>query len=260
MSYRLSILAFISIVCIPVVCVARGKGSPGPITSITQMKEAEIAERAVVSSKGKTIRMIETGVAEKEAVVVDTPIGRAVILPTVPERAICHILIDAENKDEKPVTPELDQYWGSPSYPVKLDNSCEGKMCIWAVMAQGEACKVIADSKYYKASSMEEILSSIDQERMLVTEGNCDAGHGKTFVCNVQIDDPRAIPGKPWWVPHAWAGRDADFNFEQAQAGRAVDKYRVDETGEVKEVNPNGEDGKSVPIETDKVAEPIVKP
>ena len=243
----------------------------GVTAGIVQMKEAEIADKASITKGGKTIRIVGEEVS-KDAAVESTAIGRVVVIDQVTERTECSLVIEApfkECKEEEPDcdpnainAPELDRFLTSVT--IIYDSCDEDRWCMWMVMLRGKACEKVADSSYYIGSTMREfvLLDPDTRGRIVKTEGDCRDKKGKPYFCYVPDRASNAKPGMPWIVPIMWSGRD-DLRYVEAEDGVPVSRYKVDETGEVTEVNPSGEADKFVPVEAPKeepIEEPVIEP
>ena len=246
-------------------------GAGGVTAGIVQMKEAEIADKASITKGGKTIRIVGEEVS-KDAVVESTAIGRAVVIDQVTERTECSLVIEApfkECKEEEPDcdpnainAPELDRFLTSVT--IIYDSCDEDRWCMWMVMLRGKACEKVADSSYYIGSTMREfvLLDPDTRGRIVKTEGDCRDKKGNPYFCYVPVGSANAKPDR-WIVPIMWSGRDDLRYVEATKNGVPVDRYKVDETGEVKEVNPRGEADKFVPVDAAKeepIEEPVTEP
>jgi len=203
--------------------------------------EREVCTRAVRSSTGRLVRV--TGVQESSnAVVQDTAIGRAVVVESAGDNAVCHIMLDApvKKKEEKDGVacpgdyadvPGLFSSFGKVSCPVMIPGSEKEKHYYWSVILKGGACELAGNLQSFKGSDMHDFLALPlpEKRRFLRVQGQCPVDGG--FInCTVPVGDPRAVPDTPVGVPHGWAGR-RDLNYVKAKKGKPELRYDIPDGG-----------------------------
>lgn len=164
----------------------------------------------------RSIRLVGIDRKDTDVVVDDVAHGRAVQVNTVPEDALCNILLDATEikhnygTEEEPSmvkvpnVPELLPYFGKVAFPVKLERSKEGNSYIWNALLQGEGCAVAAGIGGVLLGSSTEEFNSLPpaiRSRVLRSIGN---GIEK--------------------VQHSWSGRP-DLNFVEVEKGKPKLRY-----------------------------------
>jgi len=190
--------------------------------------DADIADKAARSPKGKLVRIIGTKY-DRQALPSVGLLGSVVEVtkPDFTKHSLCHVLLkglsilDDESGYHVPYIPELFGAFGkSPaSWPVKLARSCRADGCYWIVLLRAEDCLIAADGDGYQASTMKEMLTLhtgdlAERGRFLWTVGNCtDPETLKNYECPVPISDPKAILGRDVRIPSGWAGRHLDLDF-----------------------------------------------
>jgi hypothetical protein len=210
------------------------------------IEEKDVASQAVQATGGKYVRIVGAQRSPFDAVVDNAQLGRVVIIAAMPENALCHVLLDApaigmnvfylnsELAGEVPNIPELKDYFGKASWPVKLPGSCNQQdYCIWSALFKGQGCIVATDLSEYVGSTMKEFLAltPVDKGRSLVARGTCTihvGGRDVEVSCAVPFAHPNAETDSPLWVPHGWAGRK-DLNFVRAVDGQPEPRYVLPE-------------------------------
>ena len=276
-------IAVLTILAAGIGAVILGGGDPalgpGPLLSVDPLAEVNYADRMAITKFEEAVKVAGLNIDVETATVEETlKDGRAIRVQdgdgNLDPATHCVMLLDAPARRDTNI-PDVPDVVGSISIlsrasPTLLDDSCEKETnsCVWMVMLWGENCKLFADSIHYLGSNMTQLLKHDDKVRgrYLRTDGECENKDGKKYACTVAINDKNAMPGRPWFEPAAFAGRDGDLNFGQAKNEKAVGRYKIDEeTGKVKEINPNAEDGKFVPVKTEPTepvepVEPIIEP
>lgn len=213
-----------------------------PVPEIMEVSESQLCPASVRTVNGRLIRI--TGVArEKDAEVKDTPLGRVVEVASIPDRALCHAVVDARPKNRSqffpdgnemvgviPNIPELKDCYGKASWPVLIGGSClPGPVgsCLWSMLLKGECCRIVADLPQFLGSTLEEFLKlpMADQQRLLRTRGKCVGDQGQEIGCTVNLGDPRSIANSPVFVPSSWAGR-VDLNYVQGEYDNLTGKHK----------------------------------
>jgi hypothetical protein len=178
----------------------------GPIAT-----EAQICDKSVRATSGRLVRVVGVEVA-KDALVIDTAIGKTVTVDTVPAEAICNVVFQASLKDKKLDVPEnVLKAFGKASDPVKIGND------IYNALLKGDDCKLIGDLTGYLCSTLKDCMAlPLEvQAKFLKVKGRCVVTMmDKTKVdadCSVPVGDPRAVDNVVFF-PHNWSGRE-DLNI-----------------------------------------------
>ena len=199
---------------------------PGQETIVTY--ERDVVPRIYKPVTGKQIRLV--GVHRNETdVVEDTEHGRAVVASSVPDDALCNILIDAPEVSHQygdpqfappkniPNVPALIPHYGKVSWPVKVEGSQQGNKWIWNVILQGQGCVAASSAGASVVGSSSEEIAKLPpglKNRFFKTrDGNIE------------------------FVPHGWAGRD-DLNFVPVKAGVVQSRYNRCRLEEYKDIPP----------------------
>jgi len=197
--------------------------------------ESEVAPKVIRTEKGNSVRVVGIAVRGYREVE-NTPQGRAVVLDEEEvsiDRVECNVVIQATAKpDGVPGTPELEAFFGGSSVPVLVPGSCSFGTYRWAWLTRGAACVAAADSPYFVASTINELLALPLAERvfLLVVEGVCDDGEG-SYQCLVPVEHPDAVAGGTiQFAGTAWLGRPW-LNFMRAPAGVPEPRYGVPDGG-----------------------------
>lgn len=218
-----------------------GKGDPadigeqdgGVVVEEAQVREADVAPRAVRTAGGHLVRVVGAQKEEKTTVS-NTDLGR-VVEADIEDGVLCHVLLEGtptpmsemvdgmEYVGNVPGIEGIAQYYGQASWPVMISGSCDqdsGK-CIWSALFRGSACAAVADSEGYLGSTMHEFLKLPEstKRRFLRTRGSIDGG-----TVTVPYGSEHAVRRAPVTVPHGWASRN-DLNYVRAQNGQADLRY-----------------------------------
>jgi hypothetical protein len=178
----------------------------GPVATAAQM-----ADKSVRSSSGHLVRVVGVEV-EKDALVVDTAIGKTVTVEQVPPEALCNVVFSAGLKDGKIDVPaNVLKAFGKASDPVKIGND------IYNALLKGDDCRLIGDLTGYLCSTLKDCksLPLEVQAKFLKVKGRCEITmpdkSKTTNDCSVPVGDPRAMDSNVFF-PHSWASRD-DLNI-----------------------------------------------
>uniref|UniRef100_A0A6M3XNU1 Uncharacterized protein n=1 Tax=viral metagenome TaxID=1070528 RepID=A0A6M3XNU1_9ZZZZ len=199
----------------------------------TPVYEHEVADRVIVSSGGKRIRVVKHN--QKGTRVQDTELGRVVIEEETTLEDICNVVFEARvrivDRVETPRFPlehaHLNDIWLGAMTPLVVPGSKIGDMVAWWTILRGENCRLIADYPGYWGSTMRELLSLpvVKKSRILRTAGVCNGE-----PCVVPVGNPGAIDGEKIYFPMSLAGRE-DINFVKAKRDVPEDRREVPDGG-----------------------------
>jgi hypothetical protein len=199
----------------------KGGGKDGGVISgdaepfIDPPTEAQIVDKSVRASNGKLVR-ISGAFVDKNAAVIDSNIGRTVVVDSPPDSSVCNVVFVANTRDGGPDVPDdVRKHLGDAADPVMIGYN------IWTVLLRGEACRSAGMIPGYLGSTMQEFLGLTPeiQARFLKVEGDCSVD-GKKVLCSVPVGDPRARVGAKPFFPHDWADRP-DLNMGQDEASKS---------------------------------------
>jgi len=195
--------------------------------------EHEVADRVIVSSGGKRIRVVKNNPTGTR--VQDTELGRVVIEEETTPEDICNVVFEARvrivDRVETPRFPlehaHLNDIWLGVMTPLVVPGSKIGDMVAWWTILRGENCRLIADYPGYWGSTMRELLNLPigKKSRILQTAGICNSE-----PCVVPVGNPGAIDGEKIYFPMSLAGRD-DINFVKAKRDVPEDRREVPDGG-----------------------------
>lgn len=178
------------------------------------------------------------GVQAVEAEATETTIGKAAVVTSLPDDALCTVVLDAKigtrvipnGKEsilvEVPDLPSCLSYFGKDMWPIRLTGSDMDKSWIWYTLLRGQGCAEIVNcaGAAYLGSSIKEFFALPDtaKRRFLKTMGKC----GGTD-CVVPIGDAKATVGAKIFFPMELAGR-YDLNYTSIENGLVKDRYPSD--------------------------------
>jgi len=205
----------------------------------------QAADQIFNTPAGNHIRIVGAPVPDG-AVVLPSPIGDAINIPSVPPTAECNVILDA-----KPITradfygdpdrgmelipniPELGDAFGVASWPVPIPGSDDGQGSImWNALFKGARCVTAGDSAAYVVSSMAELVPLVASppwkcrllRATIQVEIEID-GQMTTGGIEVSSCDPRVIPAQHRiYIGHSWAGRWQRLNFRGFSNGALEDR------------------------------------
>lgn len=205
---------FLACCCLVLYCTDTETKPKGGLDGSVQLPtmptptEAQMAPKLARASNGRLVHV--SGMAATTEEVEDTTLGRAVVLTSIDDRALCNVVFEAKEKAKKP--DALAAAWGKASEPVKMSAPDAKGIIVWNALAKGQDCLEVAKLPGYLCSTLDECLSlPIEkQARFLKVKGTCHIpAHGhipaQDVNCAVPVGDPKAIAGEKPFFPHSWA-------------------------------------------------------